>query len=197
MFELIVATQNKHKLQEIQPLFGSRPIHLKSLADMKMVPEIIENGSSFQENAAIKARICYQAYKQPVIADDSGLEVFSLNNEPGIYSARYAGPQADYKLNNRLLLQKMRSVPEGERQARFVCTVCYIDKSGEYFFTGYSAGVILAELRGEGGFGYDPLFYVPHLGKTFAELSMEEKNTLSHRGNAIKKLITFLDKKLK
>ncbi len=197
MFDLLVATQNPHKIKEMQPLFDAQSIRLKSLAEMQTIPDIIEDGNSFEENAAIKARICYEAFKQPVMADDSGLEVSALNNEPGIYSARYGGPHADYNLNNQVLLKKMRSVPEDQRQARFVCTICYKDESGEYFFTGTAKGIILSKLTGTEGFGYDPLFYVPELHKTFAQLSLKEKNMLSHRGKAVRKLITFLDKKKK
>lgn len=197
MFNLIVATQNLHKIKEMQPLFITHSIHLRNLTEMENIPEISEDGNSFKENAAIKARICYEAFKRPVMADDSGLEVRALNNAPGIYSARYGGAHADYDLNNRVLLQKMASVPDDQRQARFVCTICYKDESGEYFFTGTAEGVILKELSGKKGFGYDPLFYIPELQKTFAQLSMEEKNRLSHRGKAVRKLITFLDKQIK
>ncbi len=196
MFDLLIATQNAHKIKEIEPLFDSQSIRLKSLTEMETIPEIIEDGNSFEENAAIKARICYQAFNRPVMADDSGLEVDALNNEPGIYSARYGGPHADYKLNNRVLIQNMNTVPKGRRQARFVCTICYKDKSGEYFFTGSTEGIILTELSGTEGFGYDPLFYLPEMRKTFAQLSMEEKNAVSHRGKAVHKLIAFLNKNI-
>ena len=193
MLELLVATQNLHKLEEIQNIFSDSPIRLKSLADMPDVPEIIENGKSFKENAAIKARFCFDKFKCPVFGDDSGLEVQALNNAPGIFSARYAGPQADYSQNNQLLLSNLKDIPDIQRTARFVCTICYKDSSGEYFFTGTTEGTIIRELVGEKGFGYDPLFYLPELKKTFAELNMHEKNKLSHRGKAIRKLATFLD----
>ncbi len=195
MFDLLVATQNSHKVKEMQPLFDSYSIRLLSLSEMETIPEIVEDGNSFKENAAIKARICYEAFKQPVMADDSGLEVRALNNEPGIYSARYGGPHADYNLNNQVLLEKMSSVPEDRRQARFVCTICYKDDSGEYFFTGITEGIILSKLTGNEGFGYDPLFYLPEIHKTFAQLSMGEKNKWSHRGKAVRKFISFLDER--
>jgi len=194
MYTLMAATTNNHKINEIHPLFESRPVRLKSLAEFKDFPEIIEDGSSFEENAAIKARAVFEHFKLPVFADDSGLSVPVLNNAPGIYSARYAGPEADYHKNNLLLLESMKSLKNEERLARFICTVCYKDSKNELFFTGIAEGMILESFKGEGGFGYDPLFFYPELNKTFAELSMDEKNKNSHRGKAVRKLIEYLDK---
>ncbi len=196
MFDLVIATQNKHKLDEIRPLFSALPVHLKSLSEFKTIPDIIESGNSFEENAAIKARICYSTLKKPVFADDSGLEVAALNGEPGIYSARYAGNDADDKRNNSRLLENLINTPSEKRQARFVCTICYKDKDGEYYFSGATEGIILNKARGINGFGYDPLFFLPGLNKTFAELTLPEKNTQSHRSKAIKKFIGFLAKNL-
>ncbi len=193
MLELLLATQNAHKLDEIRPLLKDRPVHLKSLAEFDTIPEIIENGHTFAENAAIKAEICFRHFKQPVFADDSGLEVPALNNEPGIFSARYAGEHANHRANNLLLLEKMKHLSGSQRAARFVSTICYIDESGRYFFTGITEGLILEHLKGSEGFGYDPLFYVPELKKTFAELSLEEKNRYSHRGKSVRRFIAFLD----
>lgn len=197
MFELLLATSNAHKLEEIKPLFQDTDIRLISLTEMDSIQEIIEDGLTFKENAAIKARICFEAYKIPVIADDSGLEVTALGNTPGIYSARYAGLHSDYAANNQLLLKNMQSIPESKRQARFICTVCFTDAHNELFFNGTTEGIIQNCLSGTAGFGYDPLFYIPHLNKTFAELSMQEKNKLSHRGKAINKFITYYKKSLK
>lgn len=191
MYKLLLASTNPHKLQEIKPLFADNEIQLISLADMNTIPHIVEDGLTFEANAAIKARICFEAYNIPVIADDSGLEVNALSGAPGVYSARYAGENSDYQANNLLLLKNMLDIKPDERQARFVCTVCYKDANTELFFTGTTDGIILNELRGAAGFGYDPLFYVPDLGKTFAQLSMEEKNILSHRGKAIAKFINY------
>ena len=164
---------------------------------MDEFPHIIEDGNSFSENAAIKAQICYRAFQQPIFADDSGLEVPALNNEPGIFSARYAGPHSDYNANNYLLISKMKNFSGSQRKARFVCTICYMDETGSYFFSGATTGFILNSFQGGSGFGYDPLFFLPRLNKTFAELSLEEKNTYSHRGKAVRKLLKFLDKRLK
>ncbi len=196
MFELIVATQNAHKLDEIRPLLGNRPVQLKSLAEFETIPDIIENGKTFEENAAIKAEICFNAFKQPVFADDSGLEVPSLQNAPGIFSARYAGEHANHRANNMLLLENMKPFTGEERKARFVSTICYMDNSEQYFFTGITEGLILEHLQGSEGFGYDPLFYLPEINKTFAELSLEEKNRYSHRGKSVRQFIDFLDKRL-
>ena len=193
MFDLIIATKNQHKILEIYPLFESRQVALKSLTDFTNFPEIIENGNSFRENARIKAHAVFAQLGAAVMADDSGLEVPVLNNEPGIFSARYAGPQADYKKNNLLLLHKMRGFSGEERRARFVCTICYKDKTREQFFAGITEGFILESFAGHGGFGYDPLFFLPELNKSFAQLSLQEKNQHSHRGKALKKLLAFLD----
>ena len=194
MFTIMAATTNNHKINEIRPLFENRPVSLKSLAEFKDFPEIIEGGSSFEENAAIKARAVFEHFNMPVFADDSGLAVPALDNAPGIYSARYAGPEADYQKNNLLLLENMKLFKNEERLARFICTVCYKDSNNELFFTGIAEGRIIDSFRGEGGFGYDPLFFYPELNKTFAELSMEEKNKYSHRGKAVRKFIEYLDK---
>jgi len=167
-------------------------IKLRSLNDYSGYPEVIEDGKTFKDNACKKARTYYDYFKMPVFADDSGLIVPALNNEPGVHSARYAGDKANYKKNNQLLLSKIRNIPLDQRLGRFICTICYIDSNHEEIITGTSAGIILNELRGQEGFGYDPLFYVPGLGKTFAELSMAEKNKISHRGKAIAKLKYFL-----
>lgn len=196
MFELIVATQNTHKLDEIRPLLSNRPVQLKSLADFDTIPEIIEDGQTFEENAAIKAEICFKQFKQAVFADDSGLEVPALNNEPGIFSARYAGEHANHQANNLLLLKNMKHLSGPQRAARFVSTICYMDENGTYFFTGIAEGLILEHLQGRKGFGYDPLFFLPELNKTFAELSLEEKNRYSHRGKSVRKFIDFLDNRI-
>lgn len=193
MFNLIIATNNKHKITEISHLFGNRHIVLKSLMDFKNFPEIIEDGDSFQENAGIKAQKVFEYLSLPVMADDSGLEVPALNNEPGIYSARYAGADSNYVKNNLLLLEKMRDLNGEARKARFVCTICYKDKTQEKYFTGITEGYILESLQGEGGFGYDPLFYLPQLNKSFAQLTLQEKNNYSHRGKAIRKFLEFLN----
>jgi len=193
MFTLILASKNEHKVTEILPLIGNRPIEIKSLATFKHFPEIKEDGHTFSENAAVKAQAVFNFFKQPVIADDSGLEVAALKGAPGIYSARYAGAQGNYLQNNLLLLENMQSLIGEQRRARFVCTICFKTKEQETYFTGITEGYILQEFRGESGFGYDPLFFIPELNKTYAQLSLTEKNEWSHRGKAVRKLLYYLD----
>lgn len=196
MITLVAATTNKHKIREYRELFAHRPILIKALSEFTNYPEVIEDGSTFQENAARKARACFEYLHLPVFADDSGLEVPALNNAPGVFSARYSGEDATYEKNNRLLLERMRDLPEAQRKARFVCAICYKDDKEERRFTGITEGIILNELRGHGGFGYDPLFYVPVIKKTYAELTLEEKNQLSHRSEALQQLLYYLDQTL-
>jgi len=190
--EILVATGNPHKLQEIREILADLPIQLKGIFDLPDQLEVDETGSTFAENAAIKARTYFNMTGLPTLADDSGLQVPALNNEPGIRSARFAGKNANYNQNNALLLKKMRFFTEKQRKARFVCTVCFKTKENEWFFEGITEGFILSELKGDGGFGYDPLFWVPELGKTYAQLSHEEKNKISHRAKALDKFKKFL-----
>ena len=197
MLKIFIATGNKHKLQEIQEILDDLPIELNSINDLPKKMDVEENGSSFRENAAIKARAYFELTQMPVLADDSGLEVDALNNEPGIHSARYAGEEADYAKNNQLLLKQMKNFEGENRKGRFVCTVCFKTEEGEWFFTGITKGLILDELKGKGGFGYDPLFWIPELKRTYAQLSREEKNKISHRAKALKKFKKFLKDYLK
>jgi XTP/dITP diphosphohydrolase len=168
------------------------PIKLKCLNDYSRYPEIIEDGKTFEENARKKARAYFEYSGIPVFADDSGLAIPALDGEPGVHSARYAGNNATYAENNQLLMSKIINIPVDQRVGRFVCTICYVDENREKIITGISKGIILDKLQGQQGFGYDPLFYVPALGKTFAEISMEQKNQLSHRGRAITLFKDFL-----
>ncbi len=195
MLNLIVATGNLHKMEEMHSFLDGLPILLKSMKDFAKFPDIEETGQTFEENVKIKARICFDFFKQPVLADDSGLEVLALDNEPGVYSARYAGPGANDQDNNRFLLHKMKGLQGEKRKARFVCTLCYKDRQIEKIFTGTTEGMILEEYKGRQGFGYDPLFYIPEIGKTYAQLSTEQKNAFSHRGKALRKLVHFLEQK--
>ena len=152
--------------------------------------EVAETGKTFAENAGLKARYYYQKYKVPVIADDSGLLVTALNDEPGVHSARYSvtGSYAD---NNKLLLQRMKNITK--RNACFITAICFIDAKGqEKYFTGKIEGKITEQLQGTSGFGYDPLFLVPDLNKTFAEMSLAEKNEISHRALALKEFAKYL-----
>lgn len=171
-------------------------IELKCLNDYSGYPDVVEDGKTFEENARKKAQAYFEYSGIPTFADDSGLVVPALNGEPGVHSARYAGNKANYADNNRLLISKIKSIPSNQREGKFVCTICYVDANCEKTITGTSEGIILDKLTGSEGFGYDPLFYVAELGKTFAELSMKEKNQISHRGRAMALFKTFLIKEI-
>jgi XTP/dITP diphosphohydrolase len=181
--KLVIATLNQGKLAEFQTLLEDSGIRLLSLADFTGMPPIEENGSSFLENARIKARQTCDFTGFPSLADDSGLEVDALSGLPGIHSARFA-PTADER--NSRLLKLLAGVPCQKRTARFVCALAFVRLDGfEWTATGICEGMIAPEPSGSGGFGYDPLFYYPPLGLTFAEIPLEEKNRISHRGRAL------------
>ena len=170
-------------------------VHILSLDDVGYVGDIEENGETYEENALTKARTAVEAGggRYAAIADDSGLSVDALNGAPGVYSARYAGGHGDDAANNALLLKNLADVPAAERTARFVCCIALVYPDGrEMTVRGETEGVIIDEARGEGGFGYDPYFYYEPFGKTFSELSAEEKNAISHRGKAIAKVAEIL-----
>jgi len=186
--KILIASTNRHKVEEIKKIFRFPGINFISLEDYKEIPEAIEDGKTFQDNALIKAKHYYPYTKTPVIADDSGLVVPALNGEPGIHSARYAGEQSAYDKNNVLLLSRMKNLAEDDRFAFFICVVVYFDGKNVIFSEGRVEGWIINELKGTGGFGYDPLFYYPEAQKTFAEMGSEEKNRVSHRYRALKGL---------
>ncbi len=196
--KLVVATRNKGKLKEIHQKFSSIPdIALISIDDIEkqfgQIPDIIEDGSTFAENALKKAREISRITNLPAMADDSGLVVDALGGEPGVYSARYAGESATDEERNALILQKMKDNRTGKRDARFVCTIALvIPHKGEYLAEGVCEGEIAQEPRGSHGFGYDPIFYLPHYRATMAELPLEIKNTLSHRARALEKAAAIL-----
>ena len=167
-------------------------VSLQSLSDFPEAPDVVEDGRTFLVNAMKKARSCFDATGLPSLADDSGLEVDFLDGAPGVYSARYAGAGGDYRANNRKLLEEMKGVPEDERTARFRCVVALVDEDGEDWVEGIVDGFVLEECRGDSGFGYDPVFYVPVKDRTFAEMSSEEKNAISHRGIAFRKAAEML-----
>jgi len=191
MKEIVVASKNKHKIVEISNILTPLGYKVLSLFDFDYFPEIIEDGNSFKENALIKAKTLALHLHKVVIADDSGLEVFALNNDPGIYSARYAGADKSYEDNNELLLKNLKGIKN--RKARFVTSMCvyYMDKD-PIFVEDYLYGEISEEYVGENGFGYDPIFYLPNLNKNLAELTLEEKNKISHRALCLKQLIKHL-----
>lgn len=188
MIEFVIATNNKKKLIEIERILAPLGITPVTAADKGIdLGDVEENGSTFAENAYIKAKAAYDKCGLPVIADDSGLCVDALDGRPGVYSARYGGHDSPYSVKIGMLLDELKDVPTAERSAHFFCAVCCILKSGEVIAVeGRCSGEIAFEPSGKGGFGYDPVFTVD--GRSFATLSSEEKDALSHRGNALRKL---------
>lgn len=198
MKEIVVATGNKGKVAEIALALATLPIKVLALSDFGPIPEAVEDGDSFMENALLKARHYAKYTGKACLADDSGLEVDALQGAPGIYSARYAGEGADDDANNHKLLAELSNVDSKERMARFRCVLAFVDTDGATVTTdGVCPGVIGTEKRGKGGFGYDSLFYVPELNKTMAELSKAEKNVISHRGHALEDMVIKLGGYLK
>jgi XTP/dITP diphosphohydrolase len=195
--KLLIATTNPGKLAEYRALLAELPIELTSLTEEGINLEVEETGSSFEENAVLKARTYAQASGLPTLADDSGLEVMALDGEPGIRSSRYAGPGASDADRHRLLLKKLEGVPWEQRQARFRCVIAIASPQGAlYTVEGRVTGRITFEPRGEHGFGYDPVFYLPKYGKTMAELEPELKNRVSHRADAARKAIPIIRRML-
>jgi XTP/dITP diphosphohydrolase len=189
--ELVFATNNQHKLEEVSAKLGDR-IRLLTLNDIGCHEDIAETGVTFSENAAIKSRYVYEKYGLNCFGDDSGLEVEALNGEPGVYSARYAGEHGNHNANIDKLLKKLEGV--ANRKARFVTIISLIWEGNECFFEGTAEGTIRHEKTGVQGFGYDPVFQPDGFNITFAEMSLEEKNLLSHRAKALEKLVEFLNK---
>lgn len=188
-WRLIVATRNGGKVREIRKVLKDLGVKVCGLNDFQGVPRIEEDGQSFCENALKKARFYAAYFKEMVIADDSGLEVDALRGAPGIYSARYAGDGSSDRRNNRKLLEAMKGIPPSRRGATFRCCIAIVTPDGrEKVVEGACRGRIGSREAGRRGFGYDPLFYLPRLGKTMAELSLDEKNRISHRGKALRKL---------
>ena len=196
--EILLATANKGKVSELEELLAGKGVRVLSLADYPEFPEIEETGTTFIENALIKARKAVEITGLISLADDSGLEVDALSSEPGVYSARYAGEPKSDERNIDKLLEKLSGVPESQRSARFRCCLAVAVPGGQEFLTeGSVEGRILSARKGSGGFGYDPVFYLPDLDKTMAELSMEEKNQLSHRAMAFRKALPIIESFLK
>ena len=185
--KLIAATNNAHKLEEIRAILAGSGVELLSMKDAGLSMEIEENGTTFEENSLIKAKAVFGATGIPAIGDDSGLEIDALGGAPGIYSARYAGEGASDMDRIEKVWRELENTPDSELGAQFVCTIaCVMDEDTSFTVRGICRGRIIRECRGEGGFGYDPCFLVPELGKTYSELKPEEKNAISHRGNALK-----------
>ena len=193
---IVLATNNRGKVVEFQRLLTDTPYRIKDQAEFD-IPDAEETGLSFVENAIIKARHASRLSKLPAIADDSGLEVDFLNGAPGIYSARFAGPAASDADNNHKLLNRLQGLPREQRTARFQCLLVYMRHAEDptpLICQGSWEGEILTEARGDNGFGYDPLFYIPECGRTSAQLSPEEKSQRSHRAKAMARLLEKLPK---
>ncbi len=185
MRALLVATSNPHKLEEFRAIFADLPLRLFSLNDIQLDIEVEETGITFAENAELKARAYAQASGMLTLADDSGLEIDALGGAPGVQSARYQGRETSYEERFRSILQQLKGLPMEQRTARFRCAIALAEPSGNTrFVEGVIEGVIADSPRGKNGFGYDPIFYLPELGKTFAELAPEHKNRISHRARA-------------
>ena len=190
---VVIATRNAGKLREIKDILAPLNLKILSLKDFPGIPEIIEDGSTFAENAAKKAREVARQTGRLAIADDSGLAVDALRGRPGVFSSRYAGEKATDEENFQKLLAEMRAIPEGKRQAAFICTIAIAPPQGKVkLLEGKCGGEIALAPRGNHGFGYDPIFFLPELGKTMAELDPEVKNRISHRARALEKLKAVL-----
>lgn len=190
--ELLLATTNPGKIAEIEASLADLPVKLVSLRSFPSAPEITEDGATFEENALKKARTLAAFSGLVTLADDSGLEVDALGGSPGVYSARYSGPEADDSRNNERLLRELEGLPPEKRRAKFVCVLALCCPVGgwkrEWIFREECRGWIALSPKGDNGFGYDPLFFYPPLGKTFGELDREAKSAVSHRGKALQKL---------
>jgi XTP/dITP diphosphohydrolase len=194
MIKIVFATNNINKLREAQSIFKDMPYQFVGLNEFPNIQGIKETGKTLLENSLIKARIVHKITGLPTVADDTGLEVNNLNGAPGIKSARYAGENATYEDNLNKLLKDLEGIPFGKRQAQFRTVISFVTNSEEHWVDGIVEGVIIDKPLGSGGFGYDPIFYIPKLKKTFAELSMDEKNKISHRGLALEKFRILLSK---
>lgn len=196
--KIIFATGNEGKMREIREILRDMDAQILSMKEAGIDTDIEEDGASFEENALIKARAVAEAARYPaiVLADDSGLEIDWLHKEPGIYSARYLGEDTPYSIKNKNLIDRLEGVPDNKRTARFVCAIAAVlPDGGEIVTRGVIEGRIDYEEKGENGFGYDPIFYVPEFGRTTAQLSVEEKNRVSHRARALSAMKTELRKR--
>lgn len=185
MRDLLLATSNPHKVEEFRAIFSDLPYRLLTLRDIQLDMDVEETGTTFRENAELKARAYAKASGLLSLADDSGLEIDALGGAPGVYSARFGGPDLSYPERFRLIFERLKNVPVEQRTARFHCVIVIADPSGYCRSSeGAVEGLITDSPRGSNGFGYDPIFYLPDLGKTSAELDPAAKNRISHRGRA-------------
>lgn len=195
--KIIFATGNQDKMKEIRMILEDLGIVVSSMKEAGIDVDIVEDGTTFEENAMIKAEAIAKLTDAIVLADDSGLEIDYLNKEPGIYSARYAGTDTSYEIKNNLLLQRLEGIPDEKRTARFVCAIAAVFPDGsKETVRGTIEGRIGYEIAGEHGFGYDPIFYLPEYGCTTAELDPEKKNELSHRGKALRLMREIIEQKM-
>ena len=187
--KVIFATSNEGKMKEVRSILEGLDVEVLSMKEAGIFMDVVEDGTTFEENAAIKATAIQKECGEIVLADDSGLEVDYLNKEPGIYSARYMGEDTSYRIKNKSLIERLEGVEGEDRSARFVCAIAAAFPDGTVEITrGTIEGQIGYEEKGENGFGYDPIFYVPEYGCTTAELTLEQKNEASHRGKALRKM---------
>ncbi len=193
MKKIFVATKNEGKVKEIRSYLAPMGYEIFSLIDVPEFPEIEETGSTFEDNALIKAKALFDLVKIPVIADDSGLEVDLLNSRPGVYSARFSGDDATDEKNNAKLLEELGDSGLNERTAIFRCVIALYDGLSVRYFEGTCEGNIAFQFKGTNGFGYDPLFVPRGYTQTFAELDVEIKNRISHRGKALQSLVKYLE----
>lgn len=197
MDKIIFATSNQGKMDEIKMIMSDMNIPIQSLKEAGIQADIVEDGKTFEENAIIKARTIMELTHQLVLADDSGLEVDYIGGEPGIYSARYMGEETSYAVKNQNIIDRLKDAKGDERSARFVCAIAAVLPNGETYTTRATIeGVIGYEEKGEHGFGYDPILYVPEFGKTTGELLPEDKNEISHRGKALRQMKEILKDKI-
>ena len=193
---MIFATGNMGKMKEIKAILGDIGEEILSMKEAGIDMDIVEDGSTFEENAIIKAKAVMERTGQLALADDSGLEIDALNKEPGIYSARYMGEDTPYEIKNRNLLERMKGVKGKDRSARFVCVIAAAFPDGEIITTrGTIEGVIAEEPAGENGFGYDPIVYVPEYGMTTGQMDPDAKNAISHRGKALTAMKKILEER--
>lgn len=195
--KIIFATGNENKLREIRQITENMGIEIVSMKDAGYYTEVEETGTTFEENAYLKASAIAKKCNLPTLADDSGLEIDYLNKEPGIYSSRFMGEDTPHSVKNAELLRRMEGVPDEKRTARFVCAICFVRPDGSSeTVKATMEGRVAYKSAGKNGFGYDPIFFLPERGCTSAELSPEEKNKISHRGKALRMMRDILEKEI-
>lgn len=191
--KLIVASKNDGKIKEIKKILDRLPIEIISMKEAGIDPDIEENGADFEQNAMLKAQAVYNLTSSMVIADDSGLEIDFLNGAPGVFTSRFAGESTDQSEKNKKIIYLLKDIEPQYRKARFVCSIAFVSEKIKFTVTGSVEGQISEKPEGYNGFGYDPIFYVPEYAKTFAELTENVKNQISHRADALHKLRKKLD----